>query len=111
MAQLTIQVNAKPYVVGCEDGEEAHLVALAALLDEKARGAAAGAGQVGETRVMLLGALILADDLVEAKAALAAAQGRVAALEEEQRRAEERTVAALEAAAHKLEAMATGSNP
>ena len=36
MAQLTIHVNAKPYVVGCEDGEEDHLKALASLLDARA---------------------------------------------------------------------------
>jgi cell division protein ZapA len=108
MAQLTIHVNAKPYVVGCEDGEEDHLRALAALLDAKVQEAAAGAGQLGETRIMLLGALVLADELSEAMVTLAAAQGRLAALEDERRRAEARCAAALEAAAHRLEAMAVG---
>jgi cell division protein ZapA len=108
MAQMTIHVNAKPYVVGCEDGEEAHLRALAALLDAKVRDAAAGAGQLGETRIMLLGALVLADELSDAEKKLAAAEGKIAVLEDEHRRAEARAVAALEAAAHKLEAMAAG---
>ena len=26
MAQLTIEVNGRPYVVGCEDGQEQHLL-------------------------------------------------------------------------------------
>ncbi len=108
MAQLTVQVNGKPYIVGCEDGEEAHLKALAALIDEKVREAAPGGGQLGETRLMLLGALIVADELSEAKGRLAAAQGRLAALEAERRAADAKAVTALEAAAHKIEAMATG---
>ncbi len=107
MAQLTVQVNGKPYIVGCEDGEEAHLTALTALIDEKVRAAAPGGGQLGETRLMLLGALILADELSEAKARLAAAQGQLAASEAERRVADAKAVTALEAAAQKIEAMAT----
>ena len=29
MAQITIDINGKPYVVGCEDGQEAHLTEIA----------------------------------------------------------------------------------
>ena len=108
MAQLTVHVNGKPYVVGCEDGEETHLLALASMIDAKAREAAPGAGQLGETRIMLLAALVLADELTEAKARAAAADGRVAALGAERRLADAKAVAALEAAAQRIEAMATG---
>lgn len=108
MAQLTVHVNAKPYVVGCEDGEEPRLKALADLLDAKAREAAAGAGQVGETRVMLLGALMLADELADARTRLAGLEARLAALETDQGAVEARAVAALEAAAHRLETLAMG---
>ncbi|MGI8840818.1 MAG: cell division protein ZapA [Caulobacteraceae bacterium] len=111
MAQLTIHVNAKPYVVGCEDGEEAHLRALAAVVDAKAREAAPEGGQLAETRVLLLAALILADELGEAQARLAAAEGQGAAFHAERRGAEARAVAAIEAAARKIEAMATRSTP
>ena len=107
MAQLTVQVNGKPYIVGCEDGEEAHLVALAALIDAKVREAAPGGGGLGETRLMLLGALMLADELSEAKTRLAAAGAEVAALVAERARADAKAVTALEAAAHRIEAMAT----
>jgi cell division protein ZapA len=109
MAQLTIEVNGRPYVVGCEDGEEAHLRALAARLDAKVRDAAAGAGQLGETRVMLLAALVLADELDEATKTVAAVEREIAALRGDLRRAEGAAVAALESAAQKLETMAAGS--
>ena len=29
MSQVTIEVNGRPYVVGCEDGQESHLIELA----------------------------------------------------------------------------------
>ena len=35
MAQVTIEVNGRPYTVGCEDGQEAHL-AHDSILDEAA---------------------------------------------------------------------------
>ncbi|MEO8811624.1 MAG: cell division protein ZapA [Caulobacteraceae bacterium] len=108
MPQLTIHVNAKPYIVGCDDGEEAHLQALAGLIDAKVREVDPGAGaQLGETRLMLLGALVIADELSAAKARAAAADAEVAGLREALARAEARAVDAVEAAAHKIEAMAT----
>ncbi len=108
MAQLTVQVNAKPYIVGCEDGDEPRLKGLAADLDAKVREAAAAAGQVGETRVMLLGALMLADELAEAKARLAVLEERLAALAADQGALEAQAVAALDAASRRLETLATG---
>src|ERR1700727_2045437 len=33
MAQVTIQVNDRPYVVGCEDGQEQHLLELSQHFD------------------------------------------------------------------------------
>ena len=108
MAQLTIEVNGKSYVVGCEDGQEDHLRSLAVLIDAKMREMAPGAGQLGETRLMLLGALMIADERGDAKAEFAGAQARIHELEDELARADVRAAAALEAAAQKLEAMASG---
>ncbi|MEO7026334.1 MAG: cell division protein ZapA [Caulobacteraceae bacterium] len=105
MSQLTIHVNHKPYVVGCEDGEEPRLKALAAAVDEKVRDLAAGAGQAGETRLMLLGALMLADELEAANRRLAGVDADIARLEERLAGADERAVAALEAAAARIESL------
>lgn len=107
MAQLTVQVNGKPYVVGCEDGQEAHLLALAALIDGRMREADPGGGQLGETRLMLMASLGLADELTDARARLASADADVARLRAALEGADAKAVAALEAAAHKIEAMAT----
>ena len=37
MAQLTIDVNGRPYVVGCEDGQEDRLMELARMFDRHVR--------------------------------------------------------------------------
>ena len=45
MAQLTIQVNGRPYTVGCEDGQEAHLLEIARLFDRQVRQVSQDVGQ------------------------------------------------------------------
>jgi cell division protein ZapA len=50
MAQVTIQVNGRPYMVGCEDGQEPHLTEhLARLFDRQVRQVSQDVGQLGET--------------------------------------------------------------
>ena len=108
MAQLTLQINGKPYVVGCEDGQERHLQTLGALVDAKvSEVGSGGAAGLGDTRLMLMGALVLADELTSAQTRLIAAEAEVERLRSELSRADGRAVAALEAAALKIEAMAS----
>jgi cell division protein ZapA len=106
VAQVIVQINGKPYGVGCEDGQESHVRALAAVIDAKVEEVAHEAGALGETRLMLLGGLMLADEVGQLRTTLAAANARIAHLEAETDAIEARAVAALEAAAQKLETMA-----
>jgi cell division protein ZapA len=107
MGQMTVEVNGRPYEVGCEDGQEAQLTNLAEIVDARVRELAPGAGPLGETRLILMGALMIASEMDEAKALLVIARSRIAALEEERASLEEKAAQALEAAARKLEAMAS----
>jgi cell division protein ZapA len=106
MAQVTVEVNGRPYAVGCEDGQEQHLLSLARLFDQQVRHVSADMGQLGETRLFLMGALLLADELADAKTRLATLQAELARLQTERSRIETRAVTALEAAAHKIEKLA-----
>jgi cell division protein ZapA len=106
VGRVTVQVNGRPYVIGCEDGGEAHLRALAATVEAKVRQIAPDAGAPGEARLMLMAALTIADDLRTARADLAAAEARGRRLEEDLDRLEAKTLAALNAAAARLEGMA-----
>lgn len=106
MAQVTIQINGRPYAVGCEDGQEAHLQDLARLFDRQVRQVSEDMGQLGETRLFLMGALLLADELMDAKARLPAVQAELARLQSDNARLESRAAAALEKAAARIEKLA-----
>ena len=106
MAQVIIQVNGRPYSVGCEDGQENHLTELARHFDRQVRTVSQEVGQLGETRLFLMGALLLADELTDVQARLTQAQAELARLQSEQVRIEAAAVAALDTAATKIEALA-----
>lgn len=108
MAQVTIEVNGRPYTVGCEDGQEAHLRELARTFDGQVRQVGKDLGQLGDTRLFLLGALLMADELFEMRGRLGALQGEVARLQADLARTETKSVAALEAAAQRIEKLAMG---
>lgn len=107
MAQVTLDVNGRPYVVGCEDGQEQHLTELARIFDRQVRQVGQQLGQLGETRLFLMGALLLADELAETKARMAAIQADLGRLQSDQARIEARAVAALDNAAKRIDKLAS----
>jgi cell division protein ZapA len=106
MAQVTIQVNGRPYTVGCEDGQEPHLAELARLFDRQVRQVSQDVGQLGETRLFLMGALLLADELSDMKLRLAHANAEIARLNQEGTKAEIAAIRALDAASERIEKLA-----
>ncbi len=67
MAETTLHITGRQYVVRCRDGEEAHLAHLASLIEEKARAAQQSAQGLTETRTLLFAALFLADEVADLK--------------------------------------------
>jgi len=107
MAQVTVEVNGRPYAVGCEDGQESHLIELAKMFDQQVRHVSEDMGQLGDTRLFLMGALLLADELADARARMATAQAEATRAQADRVRIEGRAVAALEGAAQKIEKLAS----
>ncbi len=70
MAQVTLRINGYAYVIGCKDGEERHLEAMAAEVNRRIDGVRAAAGPSGESRMLVMAALLMADDLFETRAKL-----------------------------------------
>ena len=103
MALVTVQVNGKNYAIGCEDGAEAQLQDLAANVDAKAREIAAQAGGSGETRLMLLVALTLADELTNAAIRAEEARAGAHAREQALAKAEDKAAAIIEGFAARIE--------
>ncbi len=63
MAEVSVRINGYAYTVGCEDGQEAHLQAMAAEVDARIASIKAVGTQSGEARLLMLAALLLADEL------------------------------------------------
>jgi cell division protein ZapA len=68
MADVELTIGGRTYAIACRDGGEDHLRTLAAHVDLKAQEAAAAVGGMNEARQLLFAALLIADELTEAKA-------------------------------------------
>jgi len=70
MPQVKVQINGRSYAVQCEDGEQEHLRQLGAYIDAVVRNLLkrgnVNLGQVGDTHLMVLAALTVADELSDA---------------------------------------------
>ncbi|HVH81511.1 MAG TPA: cell division protein ZapA [Stellaceae bacterium] len=63
MGQIVVTVNGRAFPLNCADGEEPRLRRLAAYVDGKIGEFAKIHGQIGEARLILLAALVIADEL------------------------------------------------
>jgi cell division protein ZapA len=66
MAQVTATINGRQYRLACEDGQEDHLEKLAHNLDRRVVELRGKFGEIGDTRLTVMAALTLADELSEA---------------------------------------------
>jgi cell division protein ZapA len=62
LAQVSLRINGYSYLVGCEDGQERHLEAMGGAVQSRIDSIKA-LGQTGEARLLVLAALLLADEL------------------------------------------------
>ena len=65
MATVNLSIGGHQYAVACRDGGEDHLRQLGAQVDRKAGDATKAVGNASEARILLLAALLLADELGE----------------------------------------------
>lgn len=65
MAHVEVKINGRAYEVACDDGQEEHVSDLGDFLDRKVAELAARIGQVGDSRLLVMAALLIADELSE----------------------------------------------
>jgi cell division protein ZapA len=68
MAQVSVKVGGRDYTLACDDGEEQHLTDLAQYVDEKTKGLSRNFASIGDTRLLLMAGLLVADELGDAVA-------------------------------------------
>ena len=67
MGQVTITIDKREYAIVCEDGQEAHIVQLSKILDERAKQVTGGSRSINENMMLALVGLTLADELQDIK--------------------------------------------
>ena len=104
MAQVEVTINGRNYQIACDDGQEAHLVQLGEYIDKRVQELVSAIGQVGDSRLLVMTSLLIADELAETYADLkktsAAMESAVSA-----EAMEEKLAAIVEATALRIEAV------
>src|SRR5271169_1215572 len=70
VGQVSLTINGRPFAVTCDDGQEGRIRRLGQYVDAKVAEFVGNIGQVGEARLLLLAALVIADELADANEAL-----------------------------------------
>ncbi len=70
MGQISVTLNGRTYTLRCGAGEEERLLALASHVKARVEALSVEFGQVGDERLMLMAALMLTDELWDARDAL-----------------------------------------
>ncbi len=63
MPQVSVKINGYSYSVGCEEGQEQHLAAMSREVENRIDSIKALGSQSGEARLLVLAALLMADEL------------------------------------------------
>ena len=110
MAQVIATIAGRQFRLACEDGQEEHLQALANDIDQRVIDLRRKFGEIGDTRLTVMAALMLEDELVEATQKMRRLEDEVAALQDARlvagdraRAASDAVVGAFNSAAERIE--------
>jgi len=65
MGQVSVTINGRQYRMACDDGQEDYLTRLAEDLDQRIEQLRTDFGEIGDMRLTVMAALIVADELSE----------------------------------------------
>lgn len=77
MGEIVVTVNGRAFPLNCADGEEPRIRRLAQYVDAKIGDFVRTHGQIGEARLMLLAALVIADELSDTSDVVQRERGRL----------------------------------
>src|SRR4029079_6985318 len=99
VSQVNVTINGRQFRMACEDGEEDHLRQLATGLDERIVALRGQFGEIGDARLTVMAALMISDALSESNKKMRRLEQEMAALQDAQMAAGDRTNAAQAAVA------------
>jgi cell division protein ZapA len=100
MATVTATIAGRQFRLACEDGQEEHLQSLAHDLDQRIIGLRAKFGEIGDTRLTVMAALMLADELSETTHKMRRLEEEISALNDARVLSSDRAKAASHAVVH-----------
>jgi cell division protein ZapA len=103
MPTVEIMVNGRRHAMQCGEGEEQRLKRLAAYVDRRVSDLARGAMQVGDSRLLIMASIMVADELSDAFDEIKRLQSMV---EERSNTSEQQAATAVERVAQQLDAIA-----
>ena len=65
MSHVSVTISGRQYRMACEDGQEGHLMKLAAGLDKRIGDLRERFGEIGDMRLTVMAAIMVADELSE----------------------------------------------
>jgi cell division protein ZapA len=92
MAHVSVTINGRQFRMACDDGQEDHLLKLAAEVNEKVDQLKGAFGEIGDTRLTVMAAIMVADELADVRRRLKAAEAELAALRDARSLLAERAV-------------------
>jgi len=106
LGQVNLTVNGHPFAVTCDDGQEGRIRRLGQYIDGKVAEFVGSIGQVGEARLLLLAALVIADELADANEALQLERNGTRVAEAETAAAADAAASGIRGIAQRVEAIA-----
>jgi cell division protein ZapA len=104
MPTLDIVINGRHHVVQCQEGEEQRVRRLASYIDRRVADLVRAQGQIGDTRLLVMAGLLVADELADTQDEIRALKQ---AVEEATRTAEHKAGEAVDRIAERLEGIAS----
>jgi cell division protein ZapA len=117
MSHVSVTINGRQYRMACEDGQEGHLMRLAADVDKRINDLRERFGEIGDTRLVVMAAIMIGDELSEVGKRVRRLEDELASLQDARAASADRTqatqaalAAALNSAAERIEQVTRALN-
>jgi len=106
MSHINVTINGRQYRMACEEGQEMRLLRLAENLEQRIQNLRGKFGEIGDARLIVMAALTVCDELVDADNRIRSLEQEVDSLRDVRSTASERARATQAAVANALNAAA-----